>query len=103
MCDPDWCVHQSDVQDQWDNKHTHTHIMPVDVAVPVIAVYYKVLQSRRVFYRSVVVRYNNLMFLLNSSSSKDLELKSGGKYPRARWAEYISARWKYIFAPSLIE
>ena len=40
---------------------------------------------------------------LNSSSSKDLELKSGGKYPRARWAEYISARWRYIFAPSLIE
>ena len=37
--------------------NTHTHIMPVDVAVPVIAVsYYKVLQARRVFYRSVVVR-----------------------------------------------
>ena len=36
--------------------------------------------------------YNNLMFLLNSSSSKDLELKSGGKYPRARWAEYMIRR-----------
>ena len=38
------------------HTHTHTHIMPVDVAVPVIAVYYKALQARRVFYRSVVVR-----------------------------------------------
>ena len=28
MCDPDWCVHKSDVQNKWDDttlRHTDTH------------------------------------------------------------------------------
>ena len=28
LCDPGWCVHNSDVQNKWDdNTHTHTHIL----------------------------------------------------------------------------